>query len=136
MGIIVKKTYKLLVNLGKIFFIWFLLFIISISINSFTIKGKANYGNRCNNSMNLSIFDNYKYKSINLISRYSECNTTYLEYESELNENDNIVFLVSLSKLLIDKNFNSDIHIIIRCREYQIIATIVDYRVSYIKSLI
>ena len=63
--------------------------------------------------------------------------TTGRGFEGEdLDETDNLTFLVSLSKLFYDNNIGSDIHIIIKNEDYQMISTIVDYKVSYIKSLI
>ena len=64
------------------------------------------------------------------------CNTYYLEYETKLKEEENVLFLSSLSKLLYDNDVDTNIHVIMKNDDYQIIATIVDYKVSYTISII
>ena len=46
-------------------------------------------------------------------------------------EKQNVNFLVSIAKLLSDNKVNIDVHVIIKNNDSQIIATIVDYKVSY-----
>ena len=131
-----KKIYYFLVKSGEVLFIWSVLFILSISFYSFTIKGKVNYGDRCYQKLNDDALINYDYDGIILKSGSLECNTLYLEYDSKLNEKENLRFLVSLSKIAHDSNTDVDMHIIIKAEDYQILSSIVDYQVSYIKSVI
>lgn len=112
------------------------LLIISISLISLTMKGKVNYGGRCTTKIDENIILNHNYKDIILTSNYLGCNTYYLEYNSDLEEKENIIFLASLSKLLSDNNININMHVIIKNQNYQLIATIVDYNISYVKTLI
>ena len=129
-----KKLYYFFVKIGKITFVWALLVIISISINSLTIKGKVNYGERCYQDFDDSIIKTYSYEGVKLNKGVLECNTYYLNYVSLLQEEENLRFLISISKLLIENKIEINMHIFIKCEEYQMIATIVDYKVSYVTS--
>lgn len=131
-----KRIYYFLVNSGKVLFIWMILSVLSVSLYSFTIKGKVNYGDRCYQFFDQTCIKNYQYEGVELQSSNLECNTYYLSYKSVLEEKENLVFLASLSKLLSDNKINVDVHIIIKCDNYQILSTIVDYQISYVKSLI
>lgn len=130
------RIYKFFIKSGQVAFIWVILFVISISLYSITIKGKVNYGDRCYQSINEDVIKSYQYEGVLLNNGYLACNTYYLEYKSELEEKDNVIFLAAVAKLLSDNDITCDMHIIIKCKDYQIIATIVDYNISYTKSLI
>ena len=129
-----KKLYYFFVKSGKILFIWSLLTIISITFQSLTIKGKVNYGGRCYQEINDNFVKEYEYEGIDFISGKLECNTYYLIYNSNLNEEENLKFLVSLSKLFVDNNEDINIHVVIKCEDYQMLSTIVDYKLSYVVS--
>ena len=131
-----KKLYYFFVKSGEILFIWSLLLIISITIYSLTIRGKVNYGNRCYANIDDTFIKEYKYEKIELENSNLECNTYYLMYTSLLDEANNLKFLLSLSKLLIDNNINLNMHVIIKGDNYQMLSTIVDYKVSYVISQI
>lgn len=131
-----KKLYYFFVNSGKIVFVWTLLLTTSVSLYSLTIKGKVNYGGRCYQNFDDSIIRNMNYKNVKFENGYLACNTYYLEYTSTLSEDNNVIFLVSLSKLLSDNNIDCNIHVVIKNEEYQILSTIVDYQVSYTKTLV
>lgn len=131
-----KKLYYFFVKSGEVLFIWSLLVILSITMQSLTIKGKVNYGQRCYQSIDTSFIQKYEYIGVELKSDILECNTYYLTYSSALDENDNLRFLVSLSKLLSDNKIDINMHVTIRCEEYQMLSTIVDYKVSYVTSQI
>lgn len=131
-----KKLYYFFVYAGEVLFIWSIIFILSISFQSIVIKGKVEYGERCNQSFNDEFIRLYDYNGITFNRGILKCNTYYLDYNSELNEEENVIFLVSVSKLFKDNNINSDIHVTITNKDFQIMATIVDYQVSYIKSII
>ena len=131
-----KRLYYFFVNAGKVAFLSTLLLVISVSLYSLTIKGKVNYGNRCYVSFDTELIDKYEYNGIRLLSSYLECNTCYLEYSSDLNEENNLLFLASLSKLFRDNDVDSNFHIIIKTNDYQILSTIVNYNISYTKTLI
>ena len=136
MVILMKIIYKIFVNGGKFIVISLFLLVISISLTSFTTKGEVIYGGRCNMTLNDQIITTYTHPNLKLTSNYLGCNTYYLEYDSSLKEKDNILFLASLSKLLSDNDIEIDTHVIIKCEEYQLMATIVDYNISYTKSII
>ena len=129
-----RKLYYFFVTGGKVICIWALIFIISITCQSVVIKGKVDYGNRCIQSFDDNFVLEYKYKGTELRSQKLECNTYYLEYQTELDEKQNILFLSTLSKLFYDHGIDCDIHLILIHKNYQMIATIVDYKVSYIVS--
>jgi len=131
-----KRIYYFLVNCGKVIFVWAVLFIISISFYSLTIKGKVNYGNRCYHNFDDSFIIEYKYDGIEMKNGYLECNTYYLQYNSSLSENENLLFLISLAKLFYDNEVSTNVHVIIKNNNYQVLSTIVDYKVSYTISLI
>ena len=131
-----KKLYYFFVYCGEILFIWSIIFIISISLQSISIKGQVNYGDRCYASFNDNFIKEYDYEGVILTSNKLKCNTYYLEYNSELNEQENLIFLLSLSKLFSDNSININTHLIIKNENYQILATIVDYQVTYTKSII
>lgn len=126
-----KKIYYFLVRCGEIIFVWSLIFIISISLQSIVIKRQINYGKRCYQVFNDDFIKEYEYSGITLNYGYTKCNTYYLEYISENEEKQNVNFLVSIAKLLSDNKVNIDVHVIIKNNDSQIIATIVDYKVSY-----
>jgi len=129
-----NKIYKVFVKLGKIFFTINVLIVTSIIIQSFTIKGKANYGDRCYLSDSYEFIDKYKYEGINLKEANLKCNTYYLRYESRLDNKENILFLNSLSKLLQENNTNIDLQVYIVNNDSQIIASVVDYSINYVES--
>ena len=131
-----KFIYRFIVNVGKVIFIWGFLLVVSISCYSLTIKGKVNYGDRCNEIIDDTFLKEYKYDGVELVDGKLECNTYYVNYISNLDEEANIVFLVSLAKIFYDNNENSDIHVIIESDNYQILSTIVNYQVSYTISFI
>ena len=131
-----RKLYYFFVNGGKVICIWAFMFVLSITFQSLVIKGKVDYGNRCTQVFNDEFIVEYEYEGILLKEGKLECNTYYLQYQTQLVEEKNIMFLSSISKLFYDNNVNCNIHIILQNSDYQIIATIVDYKVSYIKSLI
>lgn len=129
-----KRVYYFFVNCGEVVFIWSLIFIISISLQSVVIRGQINYGERCYQTFNDEFIKNYNYDGITLNYGRINCNTYYLEYSSVLEEKQNLNFLVSISKLLHDYNVDIDTHIIIKNEHMQILATIVNYQVTYTKS--
>ena len=131
-----KKLYYFFVYAGEVLFIWSVIFILSISFQSLVIKGKVEYGKRCYQNFNDEFVRLYEYKDITLERGTLKCNTYYLEYNSELTEEENVIFLVSLSKLFKDNNIDSDIHVTIINNNFQIMSTIVNYQVSYTKSII
>lgn len=131
-----KNIYYFLVSSGKVLFIWMVLLVVSVSIHSITIKGKVNYGERCYQSIRGDVIKKYSYDGTNLTHESLDCNTYYLEYTSTLNEKENILFLASLSKLLSDNDIDCNVHVIIKCEDYQLLSTIVDYQISYTKSII
>lgn len=131
-----KKLYYLFVCLGKIITIWSVMLIISVSGVSISSKGKVNYGDRCTQNFNDGFIKKFKYEGNNLSYDKLECNTYYLEYTSILTEEENIIFLTSISKLFYDNDVDCNLHIIIKSNEYQILSTIVDYKVNYTITLI
>ena len=131
-----KKLYYFFVTGGKVLFIWMIMLILSISLYSLSIKGKVDYGNRCKFEMGDEVLAQYSHERIELIASEIKCNTQYLEYRSLLSEKENSLFLVSLAKLMYDEKITLNVHVIIKCDDYQMISTIVDYNVSYIKSYI
>lgn len=131
-----RYIYSFFVKSGKILFTWMILLFLSISLYSLTIKGKTNYGNRCYVNIDDSIIKEYEYDGVILLSCYLGCNTYYLEYESVLDEDKNVIFLSALTKHLLDNNIDNDTHVIIKCKDYQIMSTIVDYNITYTKSII
>lgn len=126
-----KKIYYFLVKGGEIIFIWSLIFIVSITLQSVVIKGQVNYGDRCYKSFEDDFIKEYKYDGVSLNYGYLKCNTYYLEYTSDNSEKQNLNFLISIAKLLSDNNVDIDVHVIIKNKDSQIMATIVDYQVSY-----
>lgn len=131
-----KKLYYFFVNCGKVIFIWMIMLLVSVSLNSVVTKGKVNYGNRCYQSFDDNFVRAYQYSGTALNYGKLECNTYYLEYETTLEESENITFLVSLSKLFYDNSINCNIHVILKGEGYQVLSTIVDYQVTYTKSII
>ena len=131
-----KKIYTFLIKSGKVVFTWMILLVLSVSLYSFTIKGKVNYGDRCYVKLDDMSIKEYSYDGVKLLNGYLGCNTYYLEYESELDEKQNLLFLGALTKHLYDNNIDNNIHLIIKCKEYQMISTIVDYNITYTKSII
>ena len=129
-----KKLYYFFVKCGEILFIWSLLVIISISIQSLTIKGEVNYGDRCYQDFDDELIKKYEYEGVIYKEGNLSCNTYYLTYNSNLQEQQNLRFLISLSKLLLDNNIKLNFHVVIQCDEYQMLSTIVDYKVSYVTS--
>ena len=131
-----RKLYYFFVIGGKVLFVWMIMFILSISLYSLSIKGKVNYGNRCRVEMDDEVLARYSHEGIELVTSEIKCNTQYLEYRSLLSEKENSLFLVSLAKLMYDEKITLNVHVIIKCDGYQMISTIVDYNVSYTKSYI
>jgi hypothetical protein len=105
--------------------------IASISLISVSNKGKVDYGGRCYQSFDDSFVETYGYLGIELKDNKLVCNTYYLEYESVLNERENILFLNSISKLFYDNSIDCNIHIILKTNQFLILSTIIDYKVSY-----
>ena len=130
-----KKIYYFFVNSGKVLFIFSFLFLVAISVNSYTIKGKVNYGNRCYVSMDENIVKKFLYEGVDLVDYYLECNTLYLSYDSKLSENKEIIFLASLSKFLSDNNLECDVQVRVNNKEHLLLATIINYQISYTKTI-
>ena len=126
-----RKLYYFFVNLGKIIFIWSIMFVISISAQSFTRKGQVDYGGRCYQNFSDEVIKKYSYNGIVLTSGKLQCNTYYLEYTTNLEKEKNIIFLSSLAKLLYDNNIDCNIHVILNGNGYQMLSTIIDNYVSY-----
>ena len=131
-----KKLYLGIIKIGKIFVLVDLLIIISVVIQSFSIKGKVNYGNRCYISYDFTPVTNYTFEGIELVSSELKCNTFVINYKSVLDNKSNILFLNDLSKVLYENNIESDVNVTIVSINHQIIASIVDYKVNYVESLI
>ena len=131
-----RKLYYFFVSAGEVIFVWSLIFILSVTLQSVVIKGKVDYGGRCYSEFNDEFIISFDYNGIVLKNGYLECNTYYLVYETDLNENDNIIFLASIAKLFKDNDIDINIHVMLINKEYQIIATIVDYQVNYVKSIL
>lgn len=129
-----RKLYYFFVNSGKVVFIWLIMLIVSICLYSLSIKGKVNYGNRCYVQFNDDVIANYNYDGIMLESANLQCNTYYLQYSSSLNENENLLFLARITKLLYDEDITINVHVIINTKDYVMISTIVDYKISYTTS--
>ena len=108
-----KKLYYFFVYAGEVLFVWSIIFVLSISFQSVVIKGKVEYGERCNQSFNDEFIRLYDYKGITFNHGILKCNTYYLDYNSELNEEENVVFLVSVSIAIKNSSlFNSTIIIL------------------------
>ena len=131
-----RKLYYFFVYAGEVIFIWSVIFILSISLQSIVIKGKVEYGGRCYQAFDDVFINTYQYEGVMLNRGGLKCNTYYLEYESTLTEEENLVFLVSISRLFKEHEVNSNIHVTITNDNFQIMSTIVGYKVSYTKSII
>lgn len=130
-----KKIYYFFVNSGKVLFIYSVLFLVAISLNSFAIKGEINYGNRCIANFNKEIIKEFSYEGVELSFYSLECNTYNLRYISRLSEEKEILFLASLSKFLSDKDIKSDIRLSVINDNHLLLASIVNYQISYTKTI-
>ena len=131
-----KRLYYFFVMCGKALFVTFILFVISLSLYSLNIKGKVSYGDRCTINFDDEEIVNIEYTDISMTSHYLECNTYYLNYKTSLAEKEIIKFMAYLCTILRDNNITANFHLIIISSEYQYMATIVDYQISYIKTYI
>ena len=133
-----RKLYYFFITAGKFITIFTFLVLISVCLQSVVLKGKVDYGGRCYQNFNDEFLKDYSYSNIKLSSSNLICNTYYLEYETTLNEKESILFLTSLSKLFYDNNVNCNTHVVLinNNDQYQILSTIVDYKVSYTKTIL
>lgn len=131
-----KKVYHWMATIGKSFLIIDVLVVIAIVIQSFTTKGKVDYGDRCYVIEDFSVLDNYETEGITLLDASLKCNTYVMNYKSNLDSKGDLIFLSDLAKILFDNKVEADISVNIVSINHQIIASIVDYKVNYVETKI
>lgn len=131
-----KKVYHWMATIGKSFLIIDVLVVIAIVIQSFTTKGKVDYGDRCYVIEDFSVLDNYETEGITLLDASLKCNTYVMNYKSNLDSKGDLIFLSDLTKILSDNKVEADISVNIVSINHQIIASIVDYKVNYVETKI
>ena len=131
-----KKVYHWMATIGKSFLIIDVLVVIAIVIQSFTTKGKVDYGDRCYVMGDFSVLDNYETEGITLLDASLKCNTYVMNYKSNLDSKGDLIFLSDLTKILFDNKVEADISVNIVSINHQIIASIVDYKVNYVETKI
>jgi hypothetical protein len=130
-GIVMKRVF---INIGKIFFVFDVLSIISLILCSVITRGKVDYGGRCYVEYNFEKVKEYSFEGIELIEEELKCNTYVISYKSKLTKEGNILFLNDISRLLYEENIDNDVNINIVSLNHQIIASIVDYKINYVIS--
>jgi hypothetical protein len=131
-----KKVYNWMASIGKSFLIVDVLVVIAIVFQSFSTKGKVDYGDRCYVLEDFSVLDNYEKDGIELLNSSLKCNMYVMNYKSQLDSTGDLLFLSDLSKILFDNSIKADISVSIVSINHQIIASIVDYKVSYVETQI
>jgi hypothetical protein len=131
-----KKVYHWMASIGKSFLIVDVLVVIAIVFQSFSTKGKVDYGDRCYVLEDFSALDNYEKDGIELLNSSLKCNMYVMNYKSQLDSKGDLLFLSDLSKILFDNSIKADISVSIVSINHQIIASIVDYKVSYVETQI
>ena len=131
-----KKVYHWMASIGKSFLIVDVLVVIAIVFQSFSTKGKVDYGDRCYVLEDFSALDNYEKDGIELLNSSLKCNMYVMNYKSQLDSKGDLLFLSDLSKILLDNSIKADISVSIVSINHQIIASIVDYKVSYVETQI
>ena len=129
-----KRVYYFFVKSGQFIFISLILLTVSISLLAWKSKGIVNYGNRCYQSIDYEVIERFQYKDTSLNNIFLECNTLYLEYTNDLDEKENKLFLAALTKYEKDNNIQCQLQVTIKCKDYQILSSIVNYQISYVKS--
>ena len=132
-GIVMKRVF---INIGKIFFVFDVLSIISLILCSVIARGKVDYGGRCYVEYNFEKVKEYSFEGIELIEEELKCNTYVISYKSKLTKEGNILFLNDLAKILYENEIDSDVNVTIVSINHQIIASIVDYKINYVESKI
>ena len=131
-----KKVYNWMASIGKSFLIVDVLVVIAIVFQSFSTKGKVDYGDRCYVLEDFSALDNYEKDGIELLNSSLKCNMYVMNYKSQLDSKGDLLFLSDLSKILFDNSIKADISVSIVSINHQIIASIVDYKVNYVETKI
>lgn len=128
----INKTWHFLAKCGLVFFIYFLMFIGSVSLVSLTQKGKVYYGNRCNSVLNSQAIEYLNQDEIIAYDYELNCNTLYLDLnvDDELNESKIKALLVRISSYYKEINYDVDTQITIKNSKYLVLASLVNYEVS------
>lgn len=128
----ISKTWHFLAKCGLIIFIYFLMFIGSVSLVSITQKGVINYGDRCNSILNNHAINYLDQVEIIAYDYELNCNTLYLDLSvnDDLSETTIKSLLVRISSYYKEINYSVDTQITIKNSKYLILASLVNYEVS------
>ena len=128
----ISKTWHFLAKCGLIIFIYFLMFIGSVSLVSITQKGVINYGDRCNSILNNHAINYLDQAEIIAYDYELNCNTLYLDLSvnDDLSETTIKSLLVRISSYYKEINYSVDTQITIKNSKYLILASLVNYEVS------
>lgn len=128
----INKTWRILVNCGLVLFIYFIMFIGSVSLVSLTQKGVVYYGSRCSSSLDKKALSYLNQEEIIAYDYEFECNTLYLDLNviDDLNDNQIKALLVRISTYYKSINFGTDTQITIKNSKYIALASLVNYEVS------
>lgn len=128
----ISKTWHFLAKCGLVIFIYFLMFVGSVSLVSLTQKGKVYYGNRCNSILNNQAIEYLKQDEIIAYDYELNCNTLYLDLnvDDELNESKIKALLVRIASYYEEINYDIDTQITIKNSKYLVLASLVNYEIS------
>ena len=120
------KTWRILVKMGAVLFIWSILFIGAISIFSLVNKNTIYYGNRCNSSLDNSAIDYLNQEEIIAFDYELNCNTLYLDLSvnDTLTKNQIIALLTRISNYYNSIDFNTNTQITAKNTSYLILASL------------
>lgn len=122
-----KKIWKISVKLGLSLFLFSFMLITSISLVSFTQKGKVNYGSRCHSIINTKTISFLNQEEIISYDYDLKCNTLYLDLT--LKDNTRIdtakALLIRISSYYNSINYTTDTQITLKGNNYIILASLV-----------
>lgn len=126
------KLWRFLVNSGLVLFIYFIMFVGSVSLVSLTQKGVVYYGNRCSSSLDKKAISYLNQEEIIAYDYDFNCNTLYLDLNviDDLSESKIKALLVRISSYYKSINFDVDTQITIKNSKYIALASLVNYEVS------
>ena len=121
-----QKTWKTLVKMGAVLFVWSILFIGAISIFSLVNKNTIYYGNRCHSSLDNSAIDYLNQEEIIAFDYELNCNTLYLDLSvnDSLTKNQIIALLTRISNYYNSIDFNTNTQITAKNTSYLILASL------------
>ena len=127
-----NKVWRFCVKTGCCLFLLLIMFIGAVSLVAITQKGKINYGNRCNCSLNENVISYLNQKEIIAYDYDLQCNTLYLDLVLEENATKETAksILIRLSSYYKTIEYNVDTQITLKGNNYLILASLVNQEIT------